>query len=604
MTSSVWLDQRRQRVRLYVGVIVAVAVICLSSGMYAVYVSEKHRAIQELNTEAAVSISIKGKLIERLLSSTGFGGFIHNFKNYVIRGDPSYYDAAVRDYENFETVLESYRELELSEPETEALGSIANTIGEYRENLGEAKRLIDSGAAVNRVDDVVRVDDTEMIEALLLLEEAWQGVLAENEERLAATLAEIKQITLGVHISIAVSLLLGGISVWRIYSLDRRTTSLLSDLTISEIKFREIFENSADGIVTISGNGLIEEFNRKAEELFGYRRSEVIGKNVSMLVPPDERKDHDMYVANSSAYGPRVIDRPRGLEAIKKNGQHFPIELNIAPYKIRRDRKFIGIIRDITERKAAEKALALAAMIAQENSESKTHFLASASHELRTPLNAILGFTDIIRMETFGPIEPQKYREYLDDIQTAGEHLRAIVDNILDLAQIESGQTDLSFNVVSIDKVIDEAVLFLSLDARKRNIEVEITYTSDPPALNCDELRVRQILINTLSNALKHSESGESIRIECGMQDDRNVVILIRDNGEGIPPAMLKKIFEPFVHSNDPMDANKEGTGLGLSISKHLAELHGGNITITSTLGSGTEVRIVLPMSRSTDRTR
>ena len=164
----------------------------------------------------------------------------------------------------------------------------------------------------------------------------------------------------------------------------------------SDIKYKEIIDNSGDAIITINNKGIIDTFNHTASKIFGYSEDEVMGQNVSMLLPEEERAQHDGYIANSSAYQNTVINSVRGLEARRKDGSLFPIELNIAPYHIDGTKCFVGMLRDITEKKKSE-ALLLNAMQSEIDAHrSKNLFIANMNHELRTPLNAIIGFSDMM----------------------------------------------------------------------------------------------------------------------------------------------------------------------------------------------------------------
>lgn len=594
-----WPSQRRQRSWSYSAFVAALAVIGISFAVHTVYISESHKQIQTetaLMTEAVLN---KGRMLEALASVTGFGHFIHGFKNYIIRRDVRYFDAAAADFERYVSHHNAYESLDLSSDEADALATIYETISAYRRNLDTAKDMITNGASIEDIDNAVQVDDSAMIDALATLQRAWYRHASDHDQHVRELIAGVERLAFGVRLSVVVAVLIGCVSLWRIVALDRREAGLQADLAQSELKLRKIFENSADGIITIDDTGVIETFNEKSEEMFGFSRKEAIGQNVAILMPKDERAQHDRYVANFNGHGSRVINRPRGLLAVKKNGEEFPIELNIAPYTVGKKRKFIGIIRDISERKLIEAALAKVALDAQASSESKSRFLANASHELRTPLNAIIGFTDMMRSEVLGPVGQPIYREYLHDIHVAGSHLRAIIEGILDLARIEAGKTDLSFETAPLDEVIGEATRFLALDVQKKSMSIETSGLHPPVHIRCDRLRVRQILINILQNAIRHSPDNTAVRIDCRTQDDTHVAIAIRDVGEGIHPDMMKRIFEPFVRHAEDLATPSGGAGLGLAISKHLAELHGGSLSIRSEHGAGTSVTIALPLSHT-----
>jgi signal transduction histidine kinase len=266
----------------------------------------------------------------------------------------------------------------------------------------------------------------------------------------------------------------------------------------------------------------------------------------------------------------------------------------------------IGIRSDITERKQTEEALRQseqAARAAREEAEranrAKTAFLANMSHELRTPLNAIIGFSEMIEQAIKGPIL-ETYREYGEIIRTSGQHLLAIINDLLDIAKLNAGRTELYFEPVDVDPLIAEVVTIVS--ARARDAEVEIVKNLDrrSPMVEADPLRLRQVLLNLLTNAIKFTPAGGRVDISTSVQLDE-LQIVVRDTGIGMAPEDIPRAFEPFTQVSQDTLRKSEGTGLGLPISKMLIELHGGRFEIVSAPKRGTTVTISLPF-RSTGK--
>jgi signal transduction histidine kinase len=227
----------------------------------------------------------------------------------------------------------------------------------------------------------------------------------------------------------------------------------------------------------------------------------------------------------------------------------------------------------------------------------KSEFLANMSHELRTPLNAVIGFSDIIRMEVFGPGLP-RYREYATDINRAGTHLLCVINDILEFTKAEAGKLELRIEQVDLGEVIEEAVRLVRQQAAEQNLQLRLDI-GPLPLLALDRLRVKQILLNLLSNAIKFTHDGGKVLVEAGQDASGGVVICVRDTGIGIAPDMLPLVFEPFKQIDSDLARKFDGTGLGLSLVKTFIELHGGEVRIESKWAQGTAVFISFPAARN-----
>ncbi len=226
----------------------------------------------------------------------------------------------------------------------------------------------------------------------------------------------------------------------------------------------------------------------------------------------------------------------------------------------------------------------------------KSEFLANMSHELRTPLNAIIGFSEVIKIETFGPGLP-RYREYATNIYGAGTHLLSVINDILDFTKGEAGKLDLRIEKVNLGDLIEEAACLVRQQATEQQLQLRFDIGT-LPLLALDRLRVKQILLNLLSNAVKFTHAGGQVLVEAGWDASGDVVICVRDTGIGIAPEMLPLIFEPFRQIDSALARKYEGTGLGLSLVKTFVELHGGSVRIESKFAVGTAVFVSLPASR------
>jgi signal transduction histidine kinase len=261
-----------------------------------------------------------------------------------------------------------------------------------------------------------------------------------------------------------------------------------------------------------------------------------------------------------------------------------------------------GTARDITELRATHDTKAYlekANRLLREASEAKSAFLANMSHELRTPLNAIIGFSQMLESEMFGPLGDARYKEYIKDIHDSGQHLIALVNDVLDLSVVEAGQLELFESEVDLRALVDGCVDMLRNLAERKNLRLVSEITKNLPALSADAKTIRQILLNLISNAIKFTPEGGTISISGELSDAREVVVRVNDTGIGIPEEDLQLVLKPFAKRDPTVANNEKGIGLGLAISKSLVEKHEGKLAISSTLGAGTTVEITFPRERT-----
>jgi two-component system cell cycle sensor histidine kinase PleC len=249
-----------------------------------------------------------------------------------------------------------------------------------------------------------------------------------------------------------------------------------------------------------------------------------------------------------------------------------------------------------TERRNRDLERARAA--AEYANQSKTTFLANVSHELRTPLNAIIGFSELMQSETFGAIGSDRYREYVADIHASGKHLLMIINDILDMAKIETGRMSLQEGEVVLAAVVEAALRFFAVRARQDGLRLSAVVAPDLPLLLADQRALRQILLNLLSNALKFTPAPGTVTVHALVLDSGEIELSVADTGIGIAPEHIATVLEPFGQVANQFNRDHDGTGLGLPLARAFAALHGAAFTIDSAVGEGTTVRVRFPPER------
>ena len=257
-----------------------------------------------------------------------------------------------------------------------------------------------------------------------------------------------------------------------------------------------------------------------------------------------------------------------------------------------------GLEREISERERVERKLRDTLTEVEAANRAKSEFLAAMSHELRTPLNAIIGFSEVIKNETFGPVGSPKYREYTNDIHESGRHLLGLINDILDLSKIESGTDELREGKIEIPEIIRSSVKLVAHRAERRGLKLEIELPDQLPALRADERKLKQILVNLLSNAIKFTKAGDNVTLRAWCRMDSGYVFQIVDTGIGIAPEDIPKALSRFGQVDGDLNRQYEGTGLGLPLTKALVELHGGSLDLQSEVSVGTTVTVRFPAER------
>ena len=373
----------------------------------------------------------------------------------------------------------------------------------------------------------------------------------------------------------------------------------------TERRFRELLEAAPDAIIEVDRDGRIVLINLVAEKLFGYKREELMGQTVETLVPDALRAGHAQHRAG---YWDHAVTRPMGsglaLRGRRKDGSAFPVEISLSPVNSDDGFRVTAIIRDISERKLAEDRLnelrqAYTVELESRNREVeranqlKNEFLASMSHELRTPLHTIIGFSELLAEEIEGPLN-EKQRRFTDHIHTDSLHLLDLINDILDISKIEAGRLELRREAFDVSLALEETLSSVRQQGKAKSIGIE-TKLSIPATIFADRLRIKQILFNLLSNALKFTPEGGRVEVEA-LSRDGFIEISVGDTGIGIPKELHEAVFDKFYQAGATTRGVREGTGLGLAISKALVDEHGGRIWLESEPGKGSRFTFTIPL--------
>jgi PAS domain S-box-containing protein len=368
------------------------------------------------------------------------------------------------------------------------------------------------------------------------------------------------------------------------------------NLRWTESSFRLMVESVSDyAIVMLDPDGRVASWNTGAQRIKGYSAPEILGRHFSIFYPEDD-------VANGKPQ--------RDLDAVAASGRHEDegwrtrkdgtlFWANIVFTAIRDAdgnlRGFAKLTRDLTERNKVEAILTNARAVAETANLAKSDFLSSMSHELRSPLNAILGFAQL--MESDSPPPTPAQGESIIQILNAGWYLLELINEVLDLATIESGKLSMSFEPVSLDELLLECQAMVEPLAQRRNLRMTFPRHDAPFCIVADRTRIKQVLINLLSNAIKYNAAGGSVAVDCrAIAASGRVRVTVTDTGAGLPPEKVAQLFQPFNRLGQE-SGGEEGTGIGLVVSKRLVELMSGVIGVESTVGTGSTFWVELPSS-------
>ena len=358
-------------------------------------------------------------------------------------------------------------------------------------------------------------------------------------------------------------------------------------------ELRSILDTATDGIITLDAEGRIVAANERAAALFGRTSADPRRPLTELFAPESESAVRDYF--ERIAQGSTTLDNVLDVQA--RVGEDGSVAVAMRLARIGADR-ICAVFRDATARKQSDEELRNAKREAIRASTTKAEFLAKISHEIRTPLNAMTGFAEVIMAERFGPIGNERYREYLKDIHGAGTHLVAMLNDLLDLSRIETGQTELAFANVNLNELTQQCVGIMQPQANKARIIIRTALTPALPLVVADERSLRQIVLNLLSNSIRFTGPGGQVIVSTVFSDSREAVLRVRDTGVGMSEKDIEAALEPFRQTATSGSWGSGGSGFGLPLTKALAEANRANFSIKSAPNAGTLAEISFPPSR------
>jgi len=356
----------------------------------------------------------------------------------------------------------------------------------------------------------------------------------------------------------------------------------------NEERFRLVIESMPHCIVLIGSDGRIELVNLETEKTFGYRREELIGRNIEELVPERYRPGH-VRVRTDFLAAPtvRAMGAGRDLFGLRRDGTEVPVEIGLSPLRIRKRSYVLASIVDITERKRAREAIERA-------NRMRSDFMANVTHELRTPLNSVIGFAGLLKDEVQGPLNA-KQAQFAADILASGRRLLALVEGILEMSRLDAAGAVLEREPVEIGAKLEERVAAHRKAAEARGVTMRLDVAPEAGSAELDPKALRRMVDALLDNAIKFNREGGAVAVSA-RRDDGCLEIAVADTGIGIARKDLAKLFKPLTQLDAGLARSHDGVGLGLALARRIAELYGGTIEVESELGKGSKFTLRFPI--------
>jgi PAS domain S-box-containing protein len=378
---------------------------------------------------------------------------------------------------------------------------------------------------------------------------------------------------------------------------NRKLAREVAERERAETRFRGLVESAPDATVIVDAQGAIALINGQTERLFGYAREQLLGRPIEILMPERFRRRHlalrEGYFKNPH---PRTMGSGTELFGLRRDGVEFPLEVSLSPLATDEGLLVSSTIRDISERKRVQLELARARDEALEASRVKSAFVANMSHEVRTPLNGIIGFAQLLYDGRVAP-DSAEYSQSLGDILSSARHLLRLINDLLDLAQVEAGRMKFTPEPTDPARLVEEVRGVLRGLADERRIHVEVAVAPGLGRVMVDSAKLKQVLYNYLSNALKFADEDSCVTVRMHPEGKDWFQLEVEDRGEGIRAEDIEHLFTEFRQLDSSFSRRHEGTGLGLALTKRIVEAQGGKVGVRSQPGKGSTFWAMLPRS-------
>ncbi|NMM46506.1 response regulator [Rhodospirillaceae bacterium KN72] len=572
---------------------VLVGLLCLISIACVAFAGYRVSTISENVEHAWEDFINESEKIDRSLLSIsnliGYGGIIHDFKNYVIRRDPKYAERLQASFTQLNDELSNLSHLVTTEEEEGYIRQVRTTFMEYQVKF-ELAQAHDTDT-VDELDAAVRVSDENALSSL-------QKMFALNSQRRQEKLAELSnaQVKLdrAAYLNYAVVVVVSALSFVVVLLVQRREDSLdRAKLALRHAD--DLYDNSPDALVSVSTDGVIRRINGASHLLLGYSAEELVGEHIEMLVPAELREQH-VGLRNAFLNAPenRWLRSARDLTAVRSDGSEIYVDISLTNTTAPDGKFIVAAIRDRTETHNLLADLRRMTDEAGKANATKSAFLASMSHEIRTPLNGILGILQLLEKDPLA----QPVAEKLKIAKDSGLFLLALINQVLDFSRIEAGVFESTEEPIDLTALFDGLNSIFKPQCVSKGIDIVLAMKSDYPPLQGDLVHIQQILFNLIGNAIKFTDEG-SVTI-CphlsDLKDGKHLLSIdVTDTGSGIRKESQARIFERFGQTAE--GKAKGGTGLGLAISHELATTLGGTLTVRSELGAGSTFTLTLPLA-------
>ena len=362
----------------------------------------------------------------------------------------------------------------------------------------------------------------------------------------------------------------------------------LPSAVMADASYGALLEAAPDAMVIVDANGSIVLVNAQAERMFGYPRGELLNQPVELLMPERFRGDHPQ---RRAAYSQDPRFRPMGasqeLYVLRKDGTELPVEISLSPLETPEGALVSAAIRDISDRREHYRRM-------QEANRLKSEFLANMSHELRTPLNAIIGFSELLYDGKLGDLQ-SSHREYVGDILSSAQHLLQLINDVLDLSKIEAGKMSFRPEPVDLLRLVNEVCDVVRSLLAEKQTRLRIDVDASIGDVVADPGKLKQVLYNYLSNAIKFTGVGGQVELRVVPEGKQYFRITVQDDGVGIHADDLSRLFQEFQQLDAGLSKRFQGTGLGLALTRKLVEAQGGSVGVDSEVGAGSSFFAVLP---------